>query len=100
MTSKGVIKLKFLKRESLIICFDTESQYLLLKKNVKHVFIKSNIDDDKNILQQIFNKYNSINYKKILKVFNNSTKPYEIGTIIKSNNNNKIILNEKVNWKY
>jgi phosphoribosylformylglycinamidine cyclo-ligase len=40
------------------------------------------------------------NYKKILKVFNHSTKPYEIGTIIKSNNNNKIILNEKVNWKY
>ena len=40
------------------------------------------------------------NYKKISKVFNNSTKPYEIGTIIKSNNINKIILNEKVNWKY
>ena len=52
------IKLKFLKRESLIICFDTESQNLLFKKNVKHVFIKSKIDDDKNILQQIFNKYN------------------------------------------
>ena len=28
---------------------------------------KTKIDDDKNILQQIFNKYNSINYKKILK---------------------------------
>jgi phosphoribosylformylglycinamidine cyclo-ligase len=40
------------------------------------------------------------NYKKILKVFNKSSKPYEIGTIIKSNNNKKIILNEKINWKY
>jgi len=40
------------------------------------------------------------NYKKIFNVFNKSLKPYEIGTIIKSNNNNKIILNEKVNWKY
>ena len=61
------LKLKFLKRESLIICFDTESQKLLLKKNVKHFFIKSKINDDNNILQQIFNKYNSINYKTILK---------------------------------
>ena len=40
------------------------------------------------------------NYKKIFNVFNKSSKPYEIGTIIKSNNINKIILNEKVNWKY
>ena len=40
------------------------------------------------------------NYKKIFNVFNKSSKPYEIGTIIKSNNNNKIILNEKVNWRY
>jgi phosphoribosylformylglycinamidine cyclo-ligase len=40
------------------------------------------------------------NYKKIFNVFNKSPKPYEIGTVIKSNNNNKIILNEKVNWKY
>jgi len=40
------------------------------------------------------------NLKKILKVFNKSSKPYEIGTIIKSNNNKKIILNEKINWKY
>jgi phosphoribosylformylglycinamidine cyclo-ligase len=40
------------------------------------------------------------NYKKIFNVFNKSSKPYEIGTVIKSNNNNKIILNEKVNWKY
>ena len=61
------IKLKFLKRESLIICFDTESQNLLLKKNVKHVFIKSKIDIDKNILQEIFKKYNFINYKTAFK---------------------------------
>lgn len=61
------LKLKFLKRESLIVCFDTESQNLLLKKNIKNVFIKSKINDEKNILQQIFNKYNFINYKKILK---------------------------------
>jgi phosphoribosylaminoimidazole (AIR) synthetase len=40
------------------------------------------------------------NYKKILKVFDKSSKPYEIGTIVKSNNNKKIILNEKINWKY
>jgi phosphoribosylformylglycinamidine cyclo-ligase len=40
------------------------------------------------------------NYKKILKVFDNSTKPYEIGNITKSNNNKKIILDEKINWKY
>jgi phosphoribosylformylglycinamidine cyclo-ligase len=40
------------------------------------------------------------NYKKIFNVFNKWSKPYEIGTVIKSNNNNKIILNEKVNWKY
>ncbi len=40
------------------------------------------------------------NLKKILKVFNKSSKPYEIGTIIKSNNNKKIILNEKITWKY
>ena len=38
------------------------------------------------------------NYKKIFNVFDKSSKPYEIGTVIKSNNN-KIILNEKVNWK-
>lgn len=61
------LKLKFLKRESLIICFDTESQNLLLKKKVKHVFIKSKIDSDKNILQEIFKKYNFINYKTALK---------------------------------
>jgi hypothetical protein len=47
------IKLKFLKKESLIICFDTESQNLLLQKNVKHIFIKSKINDDKNIFQEI-----------------------------------------------
>jgi phosphoribosylformylglycinamidine cyclo-ligase len=40
------------------------------------------------------------NYKKIKRVFNKSSVPYEIGTIIKSNFNNKIILNEKINWKY
>lgn len=61
------LKLKFLKRESLIICFDTESQILLLKKNVKHVFIKSKIDGDKNLLQEIFKKYNFINYKTAFK---------------------------------
>ena len=61
------IKLKFLKKESLIICFDTESQNLLLQKNVKHVFIKSKINDDKNILQEIFKRYNFINYKTVLK---------------------------------
>ena len=40
------------------------------------------------------------NYHKILKVFSKSSKPYEIGSIVKSNNNKKIILNEKINWKY
>jgi phosphoribosylformylglycinamidine cyclo-ligase len=40
------------------------------------------------------------NYQKIKKAFNKSSAPYEIGTIIKSNINKKIILNEKINWKY
>ena len=40
------------------------------------------------------------NYHKILKFFSKSSKPYEIGSIVKSNNNKKIILNEKINWKY
>jgi hypothetical protein len=61
------IKLKFYKKETLIICFDTESQNLLLKKNVKHFFIKSNINDNKNIIKGIFKRYNSINYKTVLK---------------------------------
>jgi hypothetical protein len=61
------LKLKFLKRKSLIICFDTESENFLLKKNVKHVFIKSKIDNDKNIFKEIFKKYNFINYRTALK---------------------------------
>jgi phosphoribosylformylglycinamidine cyclo-ligase len=40
------------------------------------------------------------NYQKIKKVFNKSSVPYEIGTIIKSNINKKIVFNEKINWKY
>jgi phosphoribosylaminoimidazole synthetase len=40
------------------------------------------------------------NYKKIVKYFDKSTKPYEIGSIIKTNTNKKIIFNEKINWKY
>jgi phosphoribosylformylglycinamidine cyclo-ligase len=39
-------------------------------------------------------------YQKIKKVFNKSSVPYKIGTIIKSNINKKIVLNEKINWKY
>jgi phosphoribosylformylglycinamidine cyclo-ligase len=39
-------------------------------------------------------------YQKIKKVFNKSSVPYKIGTIIKSNINKKIVFNEKINWKY
>ena len=40
------------------------------------------------------------NSKKIQKVFNKKFKPYEIGYVIKTNSNKKILLNEKINWKY
>jgi len=40
------------------------------------------------------------NSKKIQNVFNKKFKPYEIGKVIKTNGNKKILLNEKINWKY
>jgi phosphoribosylaminoimidazole synthetase len=40
------------------------------------------------------------NLKKIQKVFNKKFKPYEIGKVIKTNSNKKILLNEKINWEY
>jgi hypothetical protein len=51
----------------MIIFFDIGSQNLLLQKNIKQVFIKSKMNDDKNILQEIFKRYNFINYKTVLK---------------------------------
>ena len=77
-----------------------------IKPNKVIKWIKSNGVDDQEMLKT-FNCgvgfciiADKKNYQKISKVFNKSSKPYEIGTIIKSNSNKKIILNEKINWKY
>ena len=77
-----------------------------IKPNKVIKWIKSNGVDDQEMLKT-FNCgvgfciiADKKNYQKISKVFNKSSMPYEIGTIIKSNSNKKIILNEKINWKY
>jgi phosphoribosylaminoimidazole (AIR) synthetase len=76
-----------------------------IKPNKVTKWIKSNGVDDQEMLKT-FNCgvgfciiADKKNYQKISKVFNKSSKPYEIGTIVKSNNNKKITLNEKINWK-
>jgi len=77
-----------------------------IKPNKVTKWIKSNGVDDQEMLKT-FNCgvgfciiADKKNYQKISKVFNKSSKPYEIGTIVKSNNNKKITLNEKINWKF